>query len=213
MHEPGGFSIEDMITPVKEGGEMQEPKVEQLMGKLRKLQQGKSALEEEIKELKSVNESLQKELETLQTEAYQLEGDLKEKEEVCSKLQFHCEKSEQDSARHLQQNKKSEELLEQHRCEIQELKLKHRKQRMRFENQLHQLIEQHKNLHSVFTPERLPDEIETATNAKGQLLSAGTLARSMLLIAKGPSANPQSLGEPSLLSDLVSHRVAWSGVA
>uniref|UniRef100_A0A3P8SZ17 Uncharacterized protein n=1 Tax=Amphiprion percula TaxID=161767 RepID=A0A3P8SZ17_AMPPE len=94
------------------GGEMQEPKVEQLMGKLRKLQQG-------------------------------------------------------------MQNKKSEELLEQHRCEIQELKLKHRKQRMRFENQLHQLIEQHKNLHSVFTPERLPDEIETATNAKGQLLSAG----------------------------------------
>uniref|UniRef100_A0A8C2WDR5 Uncharacterized protein n=1 Tax=Cyclopterus lumpus TaxID=8103 RepID=A0A8C2WDR5_CYCLU len=74
--------------------------------------------------------------------------------------------------RHLKQNKRSEELLEQYRCEIQELKLKHRKQRMKFENQLHQLIEQHKNLHSVFTPEMLPDEIESAENITRQLLSA-----------------------------------------
>lgn len=178
MNKLGGLSIEDMITPLKEGGEMQEPKVEQLTGKLRKLQQGKRALEEEIKELKSVSESLQKELETLQTEAYQLEGILKEKEEVCSKLQFQCEESDQNSGR--QQNKKSEGLLEQYQCEIQELKLKHRKQRMRFENQLHQLIGQHKNLHSVFTPERLPDEIETARNTKDQLLSAEKLKLAQL---------------------------------
>uniref|UniRef100_A0A3B5AI20 Uncharacterized protein n=1 Tax=Stegastes partitus TaxID=144197 RepID=A0A3B5AI20_9TELE len=102
------------------GGEMQEPKVEQLMGKLRRLQQVM----------------------------------------IC----VFC--------RRLLQNKKSEEQLEQYRCEIQELKLKHRKQ-IRFENQLHQLIELHKNLHSVFTPERLPGEIESARNTKSQLLSAG----------------------------------------
>ncbi|XP_037651156.1 synaptonemal complex central element protein 1 [Sebastes umbrosus] len=174
MNEPAGFNIEDLInaTPLKGGGEMQEPKVEQMMGKLRRLQQGKRALEEEIKDIKSVSDSLQKELATLHTEAYQLEGIHKEKEELCRKLQFQCEESEQDSIRQLNQNKKSEELLEQYRCEIQEFKLKHRKQRMKFENQLHQLIEQHKNLHSVFTPERLPDEIESAENTRSQLLSA-----------------------------------------
>ncbi|XP_034747981.1 golgin subfamily B member 1 isoform X2 [Etheostoma cragini] len=150
MSELAGFNIEDMInfTPMNGGGGMlQEPKVEQLMGKLRRLQQ-------------------------VQTEAYQLEGIHKEKEELCRKLQFQCEESEQDSSRQLKQNKKSEEQLEEYRCEIQELKLKHRKQRMKFENQLHQLIEQHKNLHSVFTPERLPKEIESAGNTKSQLLSA-----------------------------------------
>ncbi|XP_032391119.1 synaptonemal complex central element protein 1 isoform X2 [Etheostoma spectabile] len=175
MSELAGFNIDDMInvTPMNGGGGMQqEPKVEQLMGKLRRLQQGKRFLEEEIKELKSVSDSLQNELETLQTEVYQLEGIHKEKEELCRKLQFQCEESEQDSSRQLKQNKKSEELLEEYRCEIQEFKLKHRKQRMKFENQLHQLIEQHKNLHSVFTPERLPEEIESAVNTKSQLLSA-----------------------------------------
>ncbi|XP_071356388.1 synaptonemal complex central element protein 1 isoform X2 [Trachinotus anak] len=168
------------VSPLKEGGETQEPKVEQLMSKLRRLQQGKRALEEEIKDIKSVSDSLQEELATLQTEAYQLEGIHKEKEELCRKLQFQCEESGQDSARQLKQNEKSEELLEQYRCEIQEFKLKHRKQRMKFENQLHQLIEQHKNLHSIFSPERLPDEIGSAEKTKCQLLSAEHLKLAQL---------------------------------
>uniref|UniRef100_A0A3Q0RPH2 Uncharacterized protein n=1 Tax=Amphilophus citrinellus TaxID=61819 RepID=A0A3Q0RPH2_AMPCI len=108
---------------------MQEPKVEQLMGKLRRLKQGTVRL-------------------------------------GCN---ISC----------LQLNKKSEELLEQYRYEIQELKLKHRKQRMKFENQLDQLIEQHKNLLYVFTPERLPDELEGAQNTKSQLLAAGKHRRAL----------------------------------
>ncbi|XP_068584595.1 synaptonemal complex central element protein 1 isoform X2 [Cebidichthys violaceus] len=133
---------------------------------------GTRDLEEEIKEIVSVSDFLQEELTTLQTEAYKLEGIHKEKEELCRKLQFQCEESEQDTVRHLKQNKKNRELLEQYRCEIQEFKLKQRKQRMKFENQLQQLIEQHKSLHSVFTPERLSDEIKSAENTKSQLLSA-----------------------------------------
>ncbi|XP_030268454.1 synaptonemal complex central element protein 1 isoform X2 [Sparus aurata] len=161
MSDSAGFNIEDLINvpPLKEGKPVE-------------VAQGKRVLEEEIKEIKSVSDSLQKELATLQNEACQLEGIHKEKEELCRKLQFQCEESEQDSARLLKQNKKSDELLEQYRCEIQEFKLKHRKQRMKFENQIHQLIEQHRNLHSVFTPEMLPDEIGSAENIKSQLLSA-----------------------------------------
>ncbi|XP_056256118.1 synaptonemal complex central element protein 1 [Seriola aureovittata] len=182
MSKLTGFNLEDMVnvTPLKGGGETPEPKVEQLMSKLSRLQQGKKALEEELKDIKSVSDSLQKELETLQTEAYRLEEIHKEKEELCMNQQIHCEESEQDSARQLKQNEQSEELLEQYRCEIQEFKLKQRKQRMKFENQLHQLIEQHKNLHSMFTPERLPDEIERAENTKCQLLSAEQLKLAQL---------------------------------
>ncbi|XP_041822983.1 uncharacterized protein si:ch211-199g17.9 isoform X2 [Melanotaenia boesemani] len=142
------------------------------MGKLRRLQQDKKNLAEEIKEIKSVHGSLEEELSALQAETCQLEGIYKEKEELCRKLQLQCEESEQDSARQLKQNKTSEELLEKYKCEIQELKLKHRKQRIRFENQLQQVIEQHKKLHSVFAPERLPDELEHAENTKSQLLAA-----------------------------------------
>nr|XP_040044075.1 rho-associated protein kinase 1 isoform X1 [Gasterosteus aculeatus aculeatus] len=152
----------------QEGGETPECKVEHLMGKLRRLQQGKKALEEGIEKMMSVKDVLQNELTTLQTEAYKLEGILKEKEELCRKLQFQCE----DVDRYLKQNKKIEEQLDKYRCEIQELTLKHRKQRMKFENQLFQLIEQHKNLHSLYTPERLPEEIASAENTKSQLLLA-----------------------------------------
>nr|XP_046272901.1 uncharacterized protein si:ch211-199g17.9 [Scatophagus argus] len=174
MSESAVFTMEDLIniTPPNGGEAMREIKVEQAMGKLRRLQQGKTALEEEIKELESTSDSLQKEVATLQTEAFQLEGIHREKEELYQKLQFQCDKSEQESTWQLEQNKESDELLEQYRCEIQECKLKHRKQRMMYENQLHQLIEQHKNLHSIFTLESLPDEIVSAENTKSQLLLA-----------------------------------------
>ncbi|XP_062342768.1 uncharacterized protein si:ch211-199g17.9 isoform X2 [Osmerus eperlanus] len=160
-----------MKPPMIEGANGK-PKVEQLMTKLRMLQQGNRVLEDELKEAQSTNDSLQLELDTVQTKAYQLEGIHKETDESCRVLQFQCEEIEQDTNRHLQLNRKSEGLVEQYRCQIQEAKLKCRKQRMRFENQLQQLIEQHKSLHSVFTTERLPTEIETVENTQSHLLTA-----------------------------------------
>ncbi|XP_027892396.1 uncharacterized protein LOC114156256 isoform X3 [Xiphophorus couchianus] len=113
------------------GGDLPKPKIEQLMAKLRMLQQDAS-----------------------------------------SKLQLQCEDSEQDLNRQLKQNKTSEELLEHYRCEIEEVKLKHRKLRIRFENQLMQLIEQHKQLDYVFNSKRLPDELKKGEDIKHQLSSA-----------------------------------------
>ncbi|PWA15137.1 hypothetical protein CCH79_00008812, partial [Gambusia affinis] len=145
-------------------------------------------LEEEVKGAQSVHDNLQKELADLQTEANELEGIHKDKKDASSKMQLQCEDTEQDLNRQLKQNKTSEELLEHYRCEIEEVKLKHRKlrsltkkyyhnnsikqpgfNRMRFENQLMQLIEQHKQLDYVF---RLPDELKKAEDIKHQLSSA-----------------------------------------
>ncbi|XP_055018279.1 synaptonemal complex central element protein 1 isoform X2 [Boleophthalmus pectinirostris] len=135
----------------------------------------KSALGEEIQEIQAIKESLQKEFETVQAESLQLEVIHKEKEELCQKLQYLCEESEQDFARQLKHNKSTEDLSEQYKCEIQAIKLKHRKLRMKFENHLYQLIEQKKNLYSVFMPDRIPAEIENAENTKSQLSNAEKL--------------------------------------
>ncbi|XP_038159191.1 synaptonemal complex central element protein 1 isoform X2 [Cyprinodon tularosa] len=129
------------------GGGLPEPKIEQLRAKLNMLQQ-------------------------VLTEVNELEGIHEYKQGMCRKLQLQCEESEQELDRQLNQTKMTEKLMEQHRCEIQEVKLKHRKLRMRFENQLLQLIEQHKQLDFGFNPKRLPDELQKSENAKYQLLSA-----------------------------------------
>ncbi|XP_054620416.1 synaptonemal complex central element protein 1 [Dunckerocampus dactyliophorus] len=147
MSDSAGF-MEDVLK-VEGGGDIPEPKIDQLKSKLTRLQQAKQTLEKDINERESLSESLQKELDTLRTEAYQLEKNHQEKEALCRKLRFQCEESEHESVRLAEENKKREELLARHRCEIQELKLKKRKMRVKFENHLHQLMEQHKKLYSI----------------------------------------------------------------
>ncbi|KAG8005204.1 Synaptonemal complex central element protein 1, partial [Nibea albiflora] len=122
----------------------------------------KSVLDGEMKEIKSVSDSLQKELGTLQNEAYQLEEIHKEKEELCRKLQFQCDESEQDCARQFEQNKRSDELLEQYTCDIQEFKLKQRKQRYLFIKQM-KLAQLH----------RLNEELEEVRKEKQLGATAG----------------------------------------
>ncbi|XP_061902902.1 synaptonemal complex central element protein 1-like isoform X3 [Entelurus aequoreus] len=97
------------------GGLIQEP----LKNKLRRLQQGKCTVEDDINANNTIFESLLKELDTLQTQSFQLEITHQEKQELCQKLQFQCKESEQESVR------------------------------MEFENHLHQLMEQHKKLYFV----------------------------------------------------------------
>ncbi|XP_077599160.1 synaptonemal complex central element protein 1 [Stigmatopora nigra] len=132
-----------------EGEGIQEPKIEQLRSKLIKLQQVKDNLEGEIMEKKILSECLQKELAALETEAYELDMVHQENKRLMQKLEFRCEESERECLRLAEQNRNTKEVLEQYRCEIQEFKLKSRKLRMKFENQLVQLIGQHKRLYST----------------------------------------------------------------
>uniref|UniRef100_A0A8C9TB31 Uncharacterized protein n=1 Tax=Scleropages formosus TaxID=113540 RepID=A0A8C9TB31_SCLFO len=99
-----------------------------------------------------------------------LEVTRKEREGTASLLVIQRELSEQQ-----QLNSKTKELIQQYTFHIQETKLKHRKLRMKFENQLQQLMDQHKHLASVYSPERLPAEVENAEKANEQLLKAGKL--------------------------------------
>ncbi|XP_062869474.1 synaptonemal complex central element protein 1-like isoform X2 [Trichomycterus rosablanca] len=136
------FDVEDILRRPQASVSEKEPKIEELLSKLRNLQQAKRVIEEELKEALSLTNTLQDEENALATEVAKLQGILNEKEETCRSLQYKCEDLEQES------------------------------QRMKFENQLQQLIGQHKSLSTVFTTERLPTEVHSAEYTTEQLLKA-----------------------------------------
>ncbi|MCJ8746335.1 hypothetical protein PDJAM_G00140620, partial [Pangasius djambal] len=142
------------------------------LSKLRKLQQVKLVLEEEVKEALLLTSTLRSEDDALTAEVLKLQGILNEKEGTRRSLQFKCEDLEQESQKQFELKQQKEELVQQYSCQIQETKLRHRKIRMKFENQLQQLIGQHKNLCAMFTPERLPTEVQSAEYTTEQLLKA-----------------------------------------
>ncbi|RXN26268.1 CD164 sialomucin-like 2 [Labeo rohita] len=80
--------------------------------------------------------------------------------------------TQEAATRELEQNHQKEEVVKQYCFQIQETKLKHRKIRMKFENQLQQFMDQHKSLSTVFTLQRLPAEIQSAEYTTEQLLKA-----------------------------------------
>ncbi|XP_015212672.1 synaptonemal complex central element protein 1 isoform X1 [Lepisosteus oculatus] len=188
--------MEDILQNTEElkDGDKAELKMEDLMNKLRKLQKGKTALEEELKEGESLKKTLKEELDALHTERSQLEKAYREKEDACKTLQYQCELKE-DTNRGHQLNSEHEQLLEEYTFKIQEAKLKHRKQRMKFENQLQQLLEDHKNMYSIYSPERLPVEIENAENANAQLLKAEQIKLLQLKILEEEITRARGLTE------------------
>ncbi|XP_063041402.1 synaptonemal complex central element protein 1 [Engraulis encrasicolus] len=191
-----GFSLDDIMKLSLKQDEGKEPKVEDLAQKLRKLQQAKRALEEELLEAQTLKDNLHHEEENLCAESFQLEVTLKEKEESLRVLQFKCEEMDQDSQRQQQQSKQKEERVEQYRCQIQEATFKHRKTRMKFENQLQQLMGQHKNLFAMFLPERLPAEILTAENTTAQLLKAEKLRMEQLAEQQQDLSDIEKISRP-----------------
>ncbi|KAI7798812.1 hypothetical protein IRJ41_015857, partial [Triplophysa rosa] len=166
------FNFGDILKTPKISVRREELKPDDLFIKLRTLQQAKNDLEYEVKETMLLRSAMKEEDDALTTEALQLEGTLNEKEELSRSLQLKCEDLQQETQRQLEQNHQKDELVKQYYFQIQETKLKHRKLRMKLENRLQQLMEQHKNLSTVFTPQRLPAEIQSAEYTTEQLLKA-----------------------------------------
>ncbi|XP_047663980.1 COP1-interactive protein 1 isoform X2 [Tachysurus fulvidraco] len=166
------FNVEDVFrflqTPAKETG----MKIEEMLSNLKKLQQVKLVLDEEVKEALLLKNTLHDEDNALTAEVLNLQGILNEKEEKLRSLQLKCVDLEQESQKQCELKQQKEELVQQYSCQIQETNLRLRKIRMKFENQLLQLIGQHKNLCTLFTPERLPTEVQSAEYTTEQLLKA-----------------------------------------
>ncbi|XP_050992971.1 uncharacterized protein si:ch211-199g17.9 [Labeo rohita] len=166
------FNIEDIIKTPESPVRRAEPKPAELLIKLRKLQQAKKNLEDEVKETMLLRCARKEEEDALTAEGLQLEATVNEKEELNRSLQLKCEDLQLEAQRELEQNHQKEEVVKQYCFQIQETKLKHRKIRMKFENQLQQFMDQHKSLSTVFTLQRLPAEIQSAEYTTEQLLKA-----------------------------------------
>uniref|UniRef100_A0AAY4BE28 Uncharacterized protein n=1 Tax=Denticeps clupeoides TaxID=299321 RepID=A0AAY4BE28_9TELE len=101
------------------------------------------------------------------------------------------------------QNQEKEELLELYRCQIEETKLRHRKARVKFGKELQQLMEQHKNLYSAFSPARLPGEVAAAENAAAELLKAGKCVHSHTLTHTHTHTHTQSLNSTNIFLSML----------
>ncbi|XP_037391462.1 synaptonemal complex central element protein 1 [Pygocentrus nattereri] len=130
------FKIEDVLRLPQTSSNEKEPKIEELLSKLKTLQQAKVVIEEEVKEALSFKNTLQDEEDALSIEVLKLERTLNEKEETRRSLQLKCEELEQEWQRQFELKQQKEELVNQYSCQIQETKLKHRKIRLQRDSPL-----------------------------------------------------------------------------
>ncbi|XP_016282305.2 synaptonemal complex central element protein 1 isoform X3 [Monodelphis domestica] len=130
--------------------ESHDPRTDEVIKAIHQLLQAHKIAKEELWEIEAKKEALKKELDELTSEETHLEELLKSKQE-------------------------SLRILQQHNREKESKML-----RMEFEQQLEELMEQHKTLWELHTPERLSQEINTMASTKEQLLKEERLVREKL---------------------------------
>ncbi|XP_056665197.1 synaptonemal complex central element protein 1 isoform X2 [Monodelphis domestica] len=114
------------------------------------------------------------------SEETHLEELLKSKQESLRILQQHNREKESKMLRKQAMAQDSLQKITELNSKIQEDKVKKKKLRMEFEQQLEELMEQHKTLWELHTPERLSQEINTMASTKEQLLKEERLVREKL---------------------------------
>ncbi|XP_074226489.1 synaptonemal complex central element protein 1-like isoform X2 [Camelus bactrianus] len=128
-----------------------EPQIEDLINRINELQQAKKKSSEELGEAQALWEALHRELDSLNEEKVHLEEILSKKQEALRTLQLHCQRTERES------------------------------QRLPVEEQLEDLIGQHKDLWEFhMLKQRLAWEISALQGSLEQLLTEERLARARL---------------------------------
>ncbi|XP_058384307.1 synaptonemal complex central element protein 1-like [Diceros bicornis minor] len=128
-----------------------EPQIEDLINRINELQQAKKKSSEELGEAQALWEALHRELDSLNGEKVHLEEVLSKKQEALRILQLHCQSKEGEA------------------------------QRLHVEEQLEDLMDQHKDLWEFHMLEqRLTWEIRALQSSKQQLLTEEKQARAKL---------------------------------
>ncbi|XP_032342692.1 synaptonemal complex central element protein 1-like isoform X6 [Camelus ferus] len=128
-----------------------EPQIEDLINRINELQQAKKKSSEELGEAQALWEALHRELDSLNEEKVHLEEILSKKQEALRTLQLHCQRTERES------------------------------QKLPVEEQLEDLIGQHKDLWEFhMLKQRLAWEISALQGSLEQLLTEERLARARL---------------------------------
>ncbi|EMP26554.1 CpG-binding protein [Chelonia mydas] len=106
-----------------------EPRMDDLVGRISRLQRAKQALSQELHEGQARSEELQAELEELNKEKSNLEEICSQKQEVLRTLQLRCQETEVEAQRQQTLSQDRKQSIEELTAKIQEEKLKQRKQR------------------------------------------------------------------------------------
>uniref|UniRef100_A0A8C4SCY0 Uncharacterized protein n=1 Tax=Erpetoichthys calabaricus TaxID=27687 RepID=A0A8C4SCY0_ERPCA len=183
------FDIEDIFDlrekdDVKDKGEKFCPKTEEILNKIEKLQKGKTLLENELKQVYSLYNILQKEENELNAETSKLEEAYSKKDETCKILRFTINESETEFNRQIQLNEKLKDMIQENTFQIQAAKLKKRKQRLEFENQLEQLIDQLKHINAAYVSQTLSEELKYIENNNIHLLNTEQVKKKQLAALK-----------------------------
>ncbi|XP_072345095.1 synaptonemal complex central element protein 1-like [Scyliorhinus torazame] len=104
-------------------------------------------------------------------EIFHLEGSCNTKEAHLKRLRFQYEQNQTQTERQLKASRESKQRIEAITSQIEEEKLKRRKERQAFEQQLEELIGKHKWMAEFYTPARLQLEVRSIENSKQQLLT------------------------------------------
>ncbi|XP_042307605.1 synaptonemal complex central element protein 1-like isoform X2 [Sceloporus undulatus] len=156
--DPWDFALkmEEILSLVKQMQNVGnlEPRIEDLVKRINKLQQAKKILSEELSEAKEHSKSLQRELEKLNAEKSSLEEIWNEKRETRKLMQFHCEETEAKMQRQQKLNLECKQRIEAVTAKIHAEKLKQSEQRMEFEQLLDELMEKHKSLWELYSREK-----------------------------------------------------------
>ncbi|XP_044287197.1 synaptonemal complex central element protein 1-like [Varanus komodoensis] len=148
--------MEEILSLVKQMQNVQnlEPKIEDLVKRINKLQQAKKIISEEFSEANKHSNALQRELEKLHAEKSTLEEILNKKKEAWKIMQLHCEETKTEMQRQQKLNSECKQNIEELATKIHEEKLKQSKQRSKFQQQLDELIEKHKSLWDLYGKEK-----------------------------------------------------------
>nr|XP_032626046.1 synaptonemal complex central element protein 1-like isoform X3 [Chelonoidis abingdonii] len=182
-----------------------EPRMDDLVGRISRLQRAKQNLSQELHDGKLRSEELQAELEELNKEKSNLEEICSQKQEVLRTLQLRCQETEAEAQRQQTLSQERKQSIEELTAKIQEEKLKQRKQspsppvvsRLEFEQQLDELMEKHKSLQECHSMKKLAAEICSMAESKERLLSEDKLIQDNLAqVEKQLDSLPQGEAAP-----------------
>ncbi|KAK1333422.1 hypothetical protein QTO34_005805 [Cnephaeus nilssonii] len=172
-------NLMDMVKKLEKAGSL-EPRVEVLINRINEVQQAKKKASEELGEARTVWETLQKDLDSLSGEKVRLKEILSKKQETLRILRLHCQEKESEAQRKQTLLEECKERICALNFQIEEEKSKQRQLRLDFEEQLEELMSQHKDLWEFHRPEQLAQEIGALDSSKEQLLKEEKLVEAKL---------------------------------
>ncbi|XP_007452051.1 PREDICTED: synaptonemal complex central element protein 1 [Lipotes vexillifer] len=169
----------EMVTKWQKAGSL-EPRIEVLINRINEVQQAKKKASEELGEARTVWETLQKELDSLSGEKVRLKEILSKKQETLRILRLHCQEKESETQRKHTMLQECKERISALNSQMGQEKNKQRQLRLDFEEQLEDLMGQHKGLWEFHKPEQLALEIGALDSSKEQLLKEEKLVEARL---------------------------------